>query len=304
MNNNNSKGVSYTTGFFMLIGFSVLGLVIAGIIGLIILLVATGQSVTDVEKAMTSPENAGIARATQIISVFISMLLPAWIVASFLNRKPFQLLGFRENTRLKQIGIVIAIAISALFIAGALGYLNKLIPISPEMKFQFEKLETSYARQVESMIDLKSFGGYLISLVMMAFFPALCEEVLFRGGLQNFLARAIGKAWIAIIVVSIIFSLVHFSFYGFLPRMFLGIMLGLIFYYTGNIWLSIIAHFFNNALAVTQMYLLTQQGKNIKDVMNDDMPFYWGLIALPVFILLFTALKKSSQSEKAEVRVD
>jgi hypothetical protein len=304
MNNNNSKGVSYTTGFFMLIGFSVLGLVIAGIIGLIILLVATGQSIADVEKAMTSPENVGIARATQIISVFISMLLPAWIVASVLDRKPFQLLGFRDTIRLRQVGLVIAIAITALVIAGVLGYLNKLIPVSPEMRIRFEKLETSYARQVESMINLKSIGGYLMSLVIMAFFPAVCEEVLFRGGLQNFLARATGKPWIAIIVVSILFSLVHFSFYGFLPRMFLGIMLGLIFYYTGNIWLSIIAHFFNNALAVTQMYLLTQQGKNIKDAMNDNMPFYWGLIVLPFFILFFTALKKSSQTKEAGVLAD
>ena len=45
------------------------------------------------------------------------------------------------------------------------------------------------------------------------------------------------------------------QFFGFLPRFFLGMVLGYLFYYSGNLWMPIIAHFTNNALAILLMYL-------------------------------------------------
>ena len=67
-------------------------------------------------------------------------------------------------------------------------------------------------------------------------------------------------------------------------------------YYTGNIWLSITAHFFNNALAVTAAFVSIQQGKNIKEAMNEDVSVsYWGFIAIPILVLLLIALKRTAQ---------
>lgn len=279
----------------MLIGLAFFGLVVSGAIG-IFLLSATGKPATD---AINDPENAGLLRFIQLINVFLSMFLPAVIVAAFLDRKPFHLLGYRKDAELKQIGIVILIVFTSLFIAGSLGYLNKAIPLPASLKTKFDAAEKSYSDQVEMMVNLKSFGGYILSLLIMAFVPAVCEETLFRGGLQNFLSRAIKAPWISIIAVSILFSIVHFSFYGFLPRMFLGFVLGLIFYYTGNLWLSITAHFFNNALAVTAAYVAMQQGKNMQQAMNEDVPVsYWGFLAIPILILLLVALKKTVSHQK------
>lgn len=275
----------------MLIGLALLGLVVSGAIS-VFLLTATGKPAIE---AINDPENAGMLRLIQAISVLISMFLPAVIVASMLNRKPFQLLGYRKDAELKQVGLVALIVFTSLFIAGSLGYLNKAIPLPDYLKTKFDAAEQSYTDQVEMMMDFKNIGGYIISLLIMAFVPAVCEETLFRGGLQNFLSKAIKSPWISIIIVSILFSIVHFSFYGFLPRMFLGFVLGLIFYYTGNIWLSITAHFFNNALAVTAAYVSIQQGKNIKEAMNEDVSVsYWGFIAIPILVLLLIALKKTA----------
>lgn len=293
-NYNNSKGVSYTAGFFILLGLSVLGLVVSGFIGAGILAATTGGNLAEMKDAVNDPKNADALKLIQVISVVISMFLPALITAIILSRKPFQLLGYQKEAELKQVGIVVLIMFLSLFVAGSLGYLNKSIPLPADLKTKFDAAEKSYADQVEMMINLKSFGGYIFSLIMMAFLPAVCEETLFRGGLQNFLSRATKSPWLAIIVVSILFSIVHFSFYGFLPRMFLGIMLGLIFYYTGNIWLSITAHFLNNALAVTVAYVVAQQGKSVKEAMSQDVQtYYWGFLAIPVLILLLSALRKN-----------
>jgi len=297
--NNNSKGVSYSAGFFMLLGLAILGLVIGSAIGVGILFSMTNASLNSLEEALKDPANANAIRLMQVVSVVISMLILSLIVAMILNRKPLHLLGFRDNFNAKQVGLVLLIVFVSISIAGALGYLNKELPFFERWKADFEQLEREYAEQVAVMVNLKSISGYLMSLVIMAVLPAVCEETLFRGGLQNFLTRSTKSPWLSIIIVSILFSLVHFSFYGFLPRLFLGVMLGAIFFYTQNLWLPILAHFLNNAMAVTAMYIAVRQGKDIKAAMNEEVPYYWGLIALPIFIILILALKRISRPQLA-----
>ena len=159
-------------------------------------------------------------------------------------------------------------------------------------------MEAENIRQTEAILGLNNIQDYLISLFIIGFLPALCEEALFRGGLQNFLTRSIRKPWLSIIVVSILFSALHFSFYGFLPRLFLGAMLGALYHYSGSIWLSIIAHFFNNALVVTVVYIQKQQGIYIQDAMGQGKSSWFGVFALPVVIALLMVFKKISAKPK------
>jgi membrane protease YdiL (CAAX protease family) len=143
-------------------------------------------------------------------------------------------------------------------------------------------------------MQMKNASDYVLALIVMGFVPAFCEETLFRGGLQNFLTRSTRSPVLAIVIVSAIFSAAHFSFYGFLFRFFLGAVLGLIYYYSGRLWLSILAHFINNAVVVTVYYVNTRQGKQLTDAANDPTTSYWGLLALPVLIVLFMAFKRLS----------
>jgi hypothetical protein len=77
--------------------------------------------------------------------------------------------------------------------------------------------------------------------------------------------------------------------------------LGYIFYTTGNLWLSITAHFFNNALAVSAIFFMTSQGKSMKEAMSKDVSAtYWGFLALPIIVWLFTALIKNSKKASTE----
>jgi membrane protease YdiL (CAAX protease family) len=51
-----------------------------------------------------------------------------------------------------------------------------------------------------------------------------------------------------------LFSALHFQFFGFLPRMLMGVVLGYLVVWSGSLIPSMIAHFANNALAVTVAY--------------------------------------------------
>jgi membrane protease YdiL (CAAX protease family) len=186
---------------------------------------------------------------------------------------------------------------AALMVSSSLSYLTNSLPIPDTWKLRFDKMEFEYNEQVSAIISLKNAKDYILALIIMAFLPALCEETLFRGGLQNFLTRGTHLPWLAIIVVSILFSLAHFSFYGFLSRFFLGIVLGALYHYSGKLWLSILAHFLNNALAITVLYIATKKGEPLSEAIKQDATSFWGVLALPVVIILFVAFKRASESK-------
>lgn len=299
MYESNSKGLSYTAGFFMLIAFAVAGVFLAALISLPVWTSMTGLGIKEMEKGMSDPANSNAIKVIQSLTFLIGFLLPAIFTAYMLNRKPMNLLGFTQKINWKQIGIVCAIMISALFVSAFLAYVNELLPVSESMKLKFDKMENDYNKQVEAIIGLNSFGEYILALIIMAFLPALCEETLFRGGLQNFLTRSTKMPWLSIIIVSILFSAAHFSFYGFLSRLFLGVILGLLYQYSGRLWLNIIAHFVNNAMAVTAIYVLKTQGKSLKEAVGDNSDSsWWGILLLPAVIGLFIVFRKIAQKPK------
>jgi len=95
----------------------------------------------------------------------------------------------------------------------------------------------------------------VFNLFMMAVIPAVGEELLFRGLLQKLFREWMGNIHIAIIISAVLFSAMHMQFYGFIPRMLLGMLFGYLMLWSGTIWVPVIAHFINNALAVIVSYL-------------------------------------------------
>jgi membrane protease YdiL (CAAX protease family) len=294
MYNNDSKGISFTAGFFMLIAFAVAGLVLASMLSIPVWEQMTGISIKDMEKHSSNPANADAMRIMQAMMAVLGFFVPAVVTAALLNRRPLNLLGFSRKMKASQAGLVLLIVFAALIVSTSLSYFNNHIPIPDAWRIKFDKIEDDYNRQVEAIVGLKNTKDYILALVIMAFLPALCEETLFRGGLQNFLSRATMKPWLSIVLVSILFSLAHFSFYGFLYRFFLGVVLGALYHYSGKLWLSILAHFLNNAFALSVLYYYTLQGKTIREAMKTDEPGFWGILVLPVVVGLFIVFKRIS----------
>lgn len=289
-----SKGISYTAGFFMLIAFTVVAFILAGVISIPIWTNMTGKSFAEMEKAMLDPAYSNVTKILQVINAVIGFLLPVIVTAALLNRKPMKLLGFSANIRLSQAGLVILITGASLFVATSLSYFNGIIPIPQSWKTLFDKWENSYNEMAIAIISLNNSAEFILALIIMAFLPALCEEALFRGGMQNFLTRSTKRPWLAIIIVSLIFSAVHFSYYGFLSRFFLSIILGLLYQYSGKLWLSIMAHFLNNAIAITALYIYKLQGKPLNEAIAENSDSYWGILLLPVLIGLLLLFRRVS----------
>ena len=146
-----------------------------------------------------------------------------------------------------------------------------------------KSMEETAKVATEKMLNVNTIGGLLLNLVVVALIPALGEELTFRGVLQQSLTRGIKNPHMAIILAAAIFSFIHFQFYGFLPRMFLGILLGYMFYITGSLWTSILMHFLNNGTAVLLYYL------NHKGIIDVDVD-HFGQMQSPWFIVASAAV--------------
>lgn len=288
----NRPGMNERSGLFILIALMGLGFMVGGGLSFLVWKMMTGQQMSQMQSSMSDPAFVNQVRVVQTIISMFMFFIPAVLAALILNRRPFQFLGFgvKLNWKITALGMVIMIA--SIFFAGLLATLNEMLPVSAELTNYFKELEKSYMKQVEVMSQMKDIPDLLITLVVMAVAPAVFEEVFFRGGFQNMMHRSTGNLWVSVIVTSILFSAIHFSFYEFLARTALGIVLGLLYAYSKNLWMPVIAHFLNNAIAVVQVYLLRLEGKSVEAAMDDRYPIWWGVIAIVVVVFLFNLYKK------------
>lgn len=293
------KGMSYMAGFFMLIALGIGGMILGGLLGMPVVAAMSGKSIFYVaehlQEMMGDPVYLREIQTLQTISAIAGFFLPTLFTASRLSRNPLQLTGLKASISGKQWLFTVLIIAGGLALSGALGYFSYKLPIPVNWRINFDQLEDKYAEAAAAMVNLDSIPELIISIFVLALIPAICEETFFRGGLQNYLYRATGKLWVSVIVVSIIFSAVHFSVYGFLSRAVLGVILGLLFQYSGKLWLSILAHFINNAAAVIVMYNEKASGKTLEQILNDKSGDYIGFLALPLIILLFIQYRKITQ---------
>lgn len=110
--------------------------------------------------------------------------------------------------------------------------------------------EDQAARVTEAFLLSAETGDLIVNILMIAILPALGEELIFRGLLQRLLHEWIKNIHIAIIISAMVFSFIHFQFYGFLPRFLMGMLFGYLLYWSGSLWVPILAHLVNNGTAV------------------------------------------------------
>jgi uncharacterized protein len=254
-------------------------------------------------KSMLDPKNIGLARLSQVLGTLLLLFVPAVLYSLVVNGSNPWWLGFNKYVSAKQVMIGFAIIFVANILASPLADLSKMVvAYSPRLDQVAKTLEDTYNEQVMALSHLEGWGEYFMALAIMAFFPAMFEELFFRGAVQNLLEKWWRNPLMAILVTSIFFSIIHFSIYLFLSRAVLGFALGMMYYKTKNIWVNIIAHFLNNAIAVTQLFYMSRMNKKINvDELDPSVPWWLGIIALVGLYFLFIVLEKYSENNKARI---
>lgn len=258
---------------------------------------------TEIQTVLLLPKNAHVSLFANALASIIAFMLPSFAVAYFSKGPILKNFGFKKIESIKWVGWVILLALAGLLLSGATATLTEMIPIPVSFKQWAEELEASYKKAMMVMTQMNSIGDLLINLFAVALIPAIVEELYFRGALQKTLLAWSGKPIVAIVVTAIIFSAFHFSYFGFLSRMVLGIVLGFIFEYSRTIWLPIILHFINNGIAIITLYTVRGNHQKMNKVMDENLPLYWGIVAVALVVYFLHCLKKDTNYERLEKNI-
>ena len=241
------------------------------------------------------PKSVNVLKFLQLFTSVGLFIVPPLLFAYFTG---FQLQLLQKTNRQT---ILLAIAIMLIanpFVAYLMQWNQSLVlpDFLETVQRWMEASEQKAMQLTEAFLAMNSMGDLFINLFLIALIPAIGEELLFRGVLQQLFAKWTGKIHLAIFISAFLFSAIHMQFFGFLPRLVLGLILGYMFYWSKNLWLPILAHFTNNALAIIFTYHFVADKVQI-DFLNEEIPvnISGALISfLAVALLMYLLYKKSS----------
>jgi membrane protease YdiL (CAAX protease family) len=187
------------------------------------------------------------------------------------------------------IGIM---AMSAIFTQW-LVQVNMAIPLSGTWA-QLRTMQEQVDKIMDAFFSENSISRLLLLTLVIAALPAVAEELCFRGTIQNTLAQTNLGPVGAIIITGLTFSLVHFEFDNFLAIWCMGAVLGFIYYYSGSIWVSIMAHFLNNFAIIIGKYAYMKGLVHFDMSSSGALPLYLTLPAGAVMIGGLVVMRKWS----------
>lgn len=238
----------------LVFGYVVMGNVVALTV---MSLMYEGNLAEAVSNPLAHPEIRNILLFAQGLASLVGLVLIPWYYLSTFERRSIGTL-FTEVPAWRLVGILPLIVITFGISISPLIEWNAQLTF-PEWTGALGDYLTMMEKQAEILV--KAFTAnltpstFLLVFVVVAILPAVGEEFVFRGLIQTELQRAFKNPHVAIWFAAAVFSAFHLQFFGFLPRLMIGALLGYIYYWSGNLWFPVLAHFFNNGLQVIALYL-------------------------------------------------
>jgi uncharacterized protein len=250
----------------------------------------------------TSWNHRFLLLSMQGLSQLIGFILLPLLYVHFFHPRLYQKFGIRLNSPKFGIQFLLAIFIilCSIPLISWMVNLNKAMDL-PDFMNSVERSMQITEEQLKFVTDkLAAYSTteeFLVTLLVFAVIPAVGEEILFRGIIQNEFSIVLKNPHTAIWLTGLLFSFMHFQFYGFFPRLFLGVTFGYLYYWSGNIIIPILVHFINNALTLIVTNLYRQRVISVDPDSPEFTPVYGIIISLILFsVLLFTFKKLKNQT--------
>ncbi len=170
------------------------------------------------------------------------------------------------------------------FLGGSL-LITGLYPINSMLASGLTQLFPGSAGNVETVFSGILGDSALVSLLVIALAPAICEEMLFRGLILHALKTRY-KIASAIFITAALFGFYHMSLVKFIPTGLLGLALCYVVWRTGSIYPAILMHFLNNAYSVIIIYYPEQVGRIFPVFVQETFTLSDGLLLLGAGLFL------------------
>jgi membrane protease YdiL (CAAX protease family) len=296
-------------GILVLCGLVFLGLNFFGFLGLLASSVLFNFGIQEIQEMLTSPtQKPGVYHSLMLLQLISSGGAFILVPLVYLNR-------FDNSISLKnrfvnfQVFIFTALVVLAMVPFHTLSVkLSEEVPVGflPQQVLDwFENRQIALQDLTKFLAGFKSPFQLIEAMLVMAIIPGIGEELFFRGLMQPKFMQVTKNYHIAIWATALIFGLIHFEFTGLLSRTLLGAFFGYVYYFTGNLWLPIIGHILNNAMALAGNFVLTNLMREEQDPQLGLLE--WGLgigsvfVSSILFFFLYRKVKRTQDERLADL---
>lgn len=222
-----------------------------------------------------------------VLQNLLAFCFPVWAVFRLSGSKPMQKLGITSNPGLLPMLLTIMTLAAALPVMNFIIDWNAGIHLSErakELEQSLREMESNAEKVSQVILSTTTAGGLTVNLLTVALLTGFSEELFFRGALQKIFVSITFNRHLAVWLAAFVFSLMHFQFFGFVPRLLLGAFFGYLYLWNGSIWINATAHAINNGIVVIAQWLMaTGAGLPIAENIGAAPDTQW--IALPSLIL-------------------
>lgn len=256
---------SIVTSLLLLVAFVFLGLFVGQLLGAVLIFPLLDFELQQVMQVLSGDTVSPRARTALLIlqagGALFGFILSPLVHQRFIDRTSLPQLFSTSHTTLLLLALTFGLVVASMPVNSAVMEWNMNLnfeAISPAFQEWAFAKEEQLRELTEYLTRFESLGGLLAGLLVIAVLPALGEELIFRGIIQRRLYSLVGNPHVAIWGAAFVFSAIHLQFFGFFPRLLLGALFGYLYYWSGNLWYPIFAHFVNNGFTLVMLYLYQQ----------------------------------------------
>lgn len=164
--------------------------------------------------------------------------------------------------------------------------------------------EENAAKITEAFVNVETIPALAFNIFMIAFLPAIGEELLFRGVIQRIFTNMTRNHHWGIWISAFLFSALHMQFYGFVPRVLLGAVFGYMLVWSGSMWLPILGHFLNNAIAVVGMFLIHNNyiSPEFEEFGSKGDTYYGAALSLILVLIIMRIIKTQNADRQLPIK--
>ncbi len=247
---NTSEGTKFVLSIALMMGFLITGMLLSILFTIPFFGI---EAIPQINKSA----NISLLKFHQAIQSIFLFVLPPIFLSILFGEKPSVYLKFNFKPEVKYILVGVILIITILPIINYTQLINNKLDL-PEylsgLELWMRNTEEYVNKLTEEFLKTSSIMGLMVNIFVMAVIPAIGEELTFRGLFQNIFIRWFKNYHVGVWISAILFSAIHFQFFGFLPRLLLGLIFGYVVVWTGNILYAIVMHFINNFIGIVVYY--------------------------------------------------
>jgi len=241
MDNDLKLKISASRRVLLLLALMGIGLIVASVLGVITL-------------------KAGMLAMLTVQDVF-AFIIPAVVAIAICYYRPWHTMMLDKAPGWKALLVIIAFYVVSLPMMNWLVAVNEAMTL-PSWMTNIEQwmrnAEDSAQQLTQQLLDTDSVPQLIATVLVVGVLAGVSEEMLFRGAMLRMIVNTRLGTHLAVWIVAALFSAFHMQFFGFVPRLVLGVWLGYLLVWTRSLWVPIIAHALNNSIVVIAGHLEAQ----------------------------------------------